>query len=674
MTPPLRRTPTDGFPTPTSKLQSETEEILIAHLPADLLPPSSQDHDDKKDDTGADDGPKKPAPDPRLLQKQNHMIWLAKNLRQGFPQRFTALDASQPWLLYWTLHALSLLQVGLDPGNKQRAIDKIMTWQHPDGGFGGGPGQAPHLLPTYAAICALAIVGRPGPGGGWDQIDRKKLYDFFMSLKQKDGSFLVSHSGEVDVRGIYCLLVVATLLNLLTPALLADIPTFLSSCQTYEGGFSCASHPSYDPAGNLLPYPLFPRPPLGEAHGGYTFCALASWVMVQPYMEWERLHPHSPPLPNPYSEPGTPSFPAYDNSFYTQHQQGQQQPTINIPNLTRWLVQMQGSEAELGGFKGRTNKLVDGCYAWWVGGAFALLEGLGLGVGYSEGGDEGEQMGGGAKEAGQEAGGGEGDWVDDDDPGTSIDMDIDALFNRTALQSYILFAGQHPAGGLRDKPPKPADSYHTLYCLSGLSAAQHQLVFDRVQRKRVLDFWVASRREREKAKDKDGKRGGGGGDDSDSDSRSEIEFKRADKDEDEDEVEGKANKREPKKEEEKAEPWTDTDETRNQDKEDEEEDTGEWDLGTSEECDVLRQLAFASALCWREEERGTKVAGGDANLLNATHPVFNITITHTQGIMAHFYQQGLLPKNFSPPRPGAAGAGAQSQSRSKDKGKRRVVD
>lgn len=40
---------------------------------------------------------------------------------------------------------------------------------------------------------------------------------------------------------------------------------------------------------------------------------------------------------------------------------------------------MQGSEVELGGFKGRTNKLVDGCYSWWVGGAFALLEALGIG-------------------------------------------------------------------------------------------------------------------------------------------------------------------------------------------------------------------------------------------------------------------------------------------------------
>ena len=39
---------------------------------------------------------------------------------------------------------------------------------------------------------------------------------------------------------------------------------------------------------------------------------------------------------------------------------------------------MQGVDIELGGFKGRTNKLVDGCYSWWCGGAFSLLEALGV--------------------------------------------------------------------------------------------------------------------------------------------------------------------------------------------------------------------------------------------------------------------------------------------------------
>lgn len=31
--------------------------------------------------------------------------------------------------------------------------------QSPDGGFGGGPGQYPHLAPTYAAVNALCIIG-----------------------------------------------------------------------------------------------------------------------------------------------------------------------------------------------------------------------------------------------------------------------------------------------------------------------------------------------------------------------------------------------------------------------------------------------------------------------------------------------------------------------------------
>lgn len=30
----------------------------------------------------------------------------------------------------------------------------------------------------------------------------KKMHDFFMSLKQSDGSFLVSYHGEVDVRWV----------------------------------------------------------------------------------------------------------------------------------------------------------------------------------------------------------------------------------------------------------------------------------------------------------------------------------------------------------------------------------------------------------------------------------------------------------------------------------------
>jgi hypothetical protein len=47
------------------------------------------------------------------------------------------------------------------------------------------------------------------------------------------------------------------------------------------------------------------------------------------------------------------------------------------------------------------------------------------------------------------------------------------LFNPRALQCWLLRACQQLKGGLRDKPGKSADYYHSCYCLSGLSTAQH---------------------------------------------------------------------------------------------------------------------------------------------------------------------------------------------------------
>jgi len=471
-----RPTPIDGYPTETSNLQADTEDILQDHNPPD-------GHG-------------------RVLDKKMHLEFLIRNLVQGFPARYVSQDASQPWLMFWTLQSFSALQVAIDPVTKQRAIDTIMQWQRPDGGFGGGPGQGAHLLPTYAAVCSLAIVGRPGPGGGWDQIDRDKLYKWYMSLKQPDGSFIVSTHGEVDVRGIYCLLAVALLLDIITPELIQGTAAFIASCQTYEGGFCSASHPHF--MDGVLGAQ---RPSLGEAHGGYTFCALASWVLLQPYI----------------------SKAAGDA------------PRVDLRRLLRWLVNMQGSEIELGGFKGRTNKLVDGCYSWWVGGAFALLEALGMSPSIPPPAPAHEDETASHASAPAENG-----WDDADD----------SFFNKQALQEYILLAGQHPAGGLRDKPPKNPDAYHTAYCISGLSAAQHRVYPSPTRREEVRAAW----------------QGEGG----------------------------------------------------------------------------VRATAFAEALCWGEEDGGSHVVGSAANRVNATHPLFNLTITHAEGVMAHFYKQS-VPKRIPKP-------------------------
>ena len=242
------------------------------------------------------------------------------------------------------------------------------------------------------------------------------MYKWFLSLKQLDGSFLVSHDAEIDVRGLYCLLVSATLLNLLTPELLEGVPEFIASCQSYEGGFSSSSMPYFDDVrtSNL------PRPSLGEAHGGYTFSCLASWVLVQPYLATLR-------------ESGDPAKASV---------------AINLKSLLRWMVNMQGGELNLGGFRGRTNKLVDGCYSWWVGGCFPLLESLGVSIEPTT--DVAPPS------TGEEEG-----WHDADGLCEVIermlcgsDLPVDSLYSRQELQEYLLWAGQHPSGGLRDKPPK----------------------------------------------------------------------------------------------------------------------------------------------------------------------------------------------------------------------------
>ena len=98
----LRPTPTDGFPSPTSDLQTQTEDILKARHPS--IP----------SDSNLSQG---------ILQRNSHLQFLLRNLIQGFPARYTSQDASQPWLIFWTLQGFSVMGVALDERNKQRYVD-----------------------------------------------------------------------------------------------------------------------------------------------------------------------------------------------------------------------------------------------------------------------------------------------------------------------------------------------------------------------------------------------------------------------------------------------------------------------------------------------------------------------------------------------------------------------
>lgn len=89
--------------------------------------------------------------------------------------------------------------------------------------------------------------------------------------------------------------------------------------------------------------------------------------------------------------------------------------------------------------QGRTNKLVDSCYSYWVGGLFPLIQ-----EALADLNDDALDFGG---------------W----------------LFDQVAAQEYVLLSCQKLAGGIIDKPGRSADPYHSCYALSGLSVAQHFL-------------------------------------------------------------------------------------------------------------------------------------------------------------------------------------------------------
>lgn len=165
---------------------------------------------------------------------------------------------------------------------------------------------------------------------------------------------------------------------------LADgVADYLVRCQTYEGGFG--------------------GEPSNEAHGGYNFCALAALLIL-----------------------GRGS-------------------SCDLDGQRRWLLRMQ-TQVE-GGFRGRTNKLVDACYSYWQGGAFAVLRLIELGL------------------------------SDCADCAVGVKEDLPELhvvaMNSTALQKYVIHCAQQPEGGLRGMLTSRDGGLVNEYIMSGM---YHQII------------------------------------------------------------------------------------------------------------------------------------------------------------------------------------------------------
>jgi protein farnesyltransferase subunit beta len=327
-----------------------------------------------------------------ILQRENHIAYLIRALDTGLPGHYSNLDASRAWVAYWVLQSIDLLQMDSRSASVNEILPGVVNFlsqcKDASGGFGGGPLQSAHVLSTYAAVMALLIIGTED---AFACIDRKAIHDFFLSVKEPSGAFRVESDGEADVRAAYAVVAVCDLLNILSPEIRRGTAEFFRRCQSYEGGFSAE--------------------PGNEAHGGYTYCALAGLAIL-------------------------------GNAEVRK---------TNLVSLSNWLQNRQMTVE--GGFSGRTNKLVDGCYSFWQGACFPI-------VAHALFDCDAKTI--------------EATSTETQDHGGDLNLNLAMFMSDTErLQKYILVCSQVNEGGFQDKPGAGRDFYHTCYCLSGLSIAQH---------------------------------------------------------------------------------------------------------------------------------------------------------------------------------------------------------
>lgn len=376
---------------------------------------------------------------PRLNRIQ-HIEYLTNHLKGNLSSGYTSLDASIPWICYWICHSLSLLGHKMTDDEKSkifRTLKECKVSTDTMEGFSGNPSvKMVHLASTYAAVATLCILS----GGDLNSVEylsilsTSKISRMLFSLKDwTSGAFMMHEDGEQDTRAVYCALIVADLCGVLHDVdeqgrcLTDGIVAYVASCQNYDGG-------------------LGPQPSV-ESHGGYVYCGLASLCLLQ------------------------------------------QAQFIDMQALVEWCCRRQLVDCA-GGFQGRTNKLVDGCYSFWLGASMWMLA--------VEGGFMLNNNSSCLKAF-------ESMHLTDEFSSNRL------LFDQLALQEFILTCCQpeiaatdqltpHKGvssgiccdGGLRDKPGERPDLYHTCYCLSGLAVAQCDELLLGGERENQLSYVASS--------------------------------------------------------------------------------------------------------------------------------------------------------------------------------------
>ncbi|RWS28199.1 geranylgeranyl transferase type-1 subunit beta-like protein [Leptotrombidium deliense] len=247
------------------------------------------------------------------ISKEKHIQYLQRCLRV-VPSDFAFIDSQRLSVAFFIISSFDLLKsIELLDNEKEAIIDWIYSLQITPSldvakcGFRGSPANVNdpydfgHLTMIYSALASLIILG-----DDLRRIDKHSLVNVIKHLQLEDGSFAAAAGGESDLRFVYSAVVVSHILQDWSGVDIEKTCGYIS----YEGGFG------------LLPG--------CEAHGGSTYCAVASLSLM------DKLHS------------------ALDAE--------------QIKSLIRWCLMKQ-----ISGFQGRPNKDADTCYSFWIGATLKIL-------------------------------------------------------------------------------------------------------------------------------------------------------------------------------------------------------------------------------------------------------------------------------------------------------------
>ncbi|KAK4540304.1 hypothetical protein LTR36_009616 [Oleoguttula mirabilis] len=346
-------------------------------------------------------------PEPRL-EKARHIKYWTRCLKTFLPRQYTGNDSNRMYLAYFIISALDLLDAlnTVSTGNERRDhVNWIYRCQHPKGGFRMWPGTDlgdrandtnakwdPANIPaTYFALAALLILD-----DDFERVKRGQCLLWLQKMQREDGSF-----GETLVDGVveggrdprlgYCATGVRHILRGSSAEPISidgqtvrdiDVDSFVRCvrvAESFDGGI--ADEPFHEP------------------QAGYTFCSLGALAFVGRLNTPDKSNPIEPNAPcDPHNvlkwllsrqtELTDPDA-GLDTEFHTaeeapntQHAEGKHVSKENGARDSKPIrqdpYQSVGSSifdllVDGAGMNGRTNKVADTCYAFWVGASLDIV-------------------------------------------------------------------------------------------------------------------------------------------------------------------------------------------------------------------------------------------------------------------------------------------------------------